>query len=114
MGPNGSIDAGLNMPFQLALLRPNIPNMKAELSVTCRHCGRRTPSALQMEPRTFADVRIGSNLERCHLCSRVDGYGRDDYYSLTRAPTEPPYDERAASAWRNRRDDTAGVSRKEK
>ena len=55
-------------------------HMKGELSVTCRRCGRRSPSALQMDPKTFADIRLKTNYECCRLCSHVDRYSRDDYY----------------------------------
>jgi hypothetical protein len=54
--------------------------MSPELSVTCKRCGRRTPSALQVEPRTFADLRLETNRESCDRCGFADRYSRDDFY----------------------------------
>jgi hypothetical protein len=55
-------------------------DMGGELSLTCKVCGRRFASALQMDPKTFEGIRMTNQLECCRLCSQVREYGRRDYY----------------------------------
>ena len=55
-------------------------DMELELRLTCKTCGRSFTSALQMEPKTFENIRITNQLECCRSCSQVRTYGRDDYY----------------------------------
>jgi hypothetical protein len=54
--------------------------MGAEVSLTCKVCGRGFASALQMDPKTFERIRTTNQLECCRVCSQVRPYSRGDYY----------------------------------
>ena len=54
--------------------------MEAELSLTCQVCGRRFASAVQVSPKTFEDMALTSQAERCLFCNKVRRYLRADYY----------------------------------
>ena len=56
--------------------------MERTLSLTCPQCGSEFASALQMDPRTFATIRVENNMERCMNCSFVKRYQKADYFFL--------------------------------
>jgi hypothetical protein len=49
------------------------------LSLVCPGCGGAFPSAMQMDPRTFAGIRISKVLECFPKCSRVSRFSKTDY-----------------------------------
>jgi uncharacterized Zn-finger protein len=49
------------------------------LSLVCPGCGVAFPSAMQMNPRTFEEIRISNLLECCPKCSRVSRFSKTDY-----------------------------------
>jgi DNA-directed RNA polymerase subunit RPC12/RpoP len=54
--------------------------MDRTLSLTCRTCGKEFPSALQMDPETFTDIRVDRNLERCPHCGYAHRYEKANYF----------------------------------
>jgi len=54
--------------------------VEGELSLTCRTCGRRFASALQIEVATFLKLRIVDHHECCHACGSVHRYQKTDYF----------------------------------
>ena len=70
----------------------------AVLTLTCPRCGEGFPSAMQMDPRTFEEIRVANLLERCPECSRVSRFNKPDY--LFRAPGESEINLRSGRARR--------------
>jgi hypothetical protein len=56
------------------------------LTLVCPACGATFPSAMQMDPRTFEEIRVVNLLECCPTCTRVSRFNKPDY--LFRAPGE--------------------------
>jgi uncharacterized C2H2 Zn-finger protein len=56
------------------------------LTLVCPACGTTFPSAMQMDPRTFEEIRVTNLFERCPKCGRVSRFNKADY--LFRAPGE--------------------------
>ena len=53
---------------------------------------------MQMDPRTFEEIRVTNLLERCPKCSRVSRFNKPDY--LFRAPGETEINLRSERARR--------------
>ena len=49
------------------------------LTLICPYCGKRFPSAMQLDPPTFAVIRLKSMWEHCSVCGRAWRFGKDDY-----------------------------------
>ncbi|TMK36972.1 MAG: hypothetical protein E6G58_03105 [Actinobacteria bacterium] len=49
------------------------------LSLECPHCGETFPSAIPMDPPTFATIRLESMLERCSACGHASRFSKHDY-----------------------------------
>ncbi len=49
------------------------------LSLECPDCGTMFPSAMQMDPPTFATIRLESMLERCSACGHASRFAKQDY-----------------------------------
>lgn len=54
--------------------------MERTLSLTCPRCGTEFASALQMDPETFAKIRLQTNIERCPNCGYSKRYQKGDYF----------------------------------
>jgi uncharacterized Zn-finger protein len=68
------------------------------LTLVCPACGATFPSAMQMHPRTFEEIRVANLSERCPVCSRVSRFNKPDY--LFRAPGETEINLRSGRARR--------------
>jgi len=68
------------------------------LTLVCPACGATFPSAMQMDPRIFEEIRVANLLERCPACSRVARFNKSDY--LFRAPGETEINLRSGRARR--------------
>jgi len=49
------------------------------LTLVCPHCGNSFPSAMKMDPNTFAAIRLESMLETCAACSLPSRFQKNDY-----------------------------------
>jgi hypothetical protein len=49
------------------------------LTLICPHCGEPFPSAMQIDPPTFAAIRLSNMFERCPSCTHASRFGKDDY-----------------------------------
>ena len=49
------------------------------LTLVCPHCGNSFPSAMEMDPTTFAAIRLQSMLETCAACSLASRFQKNDY-----------------------------------
>ena len=49
------------------------------LTLVCPGCGTAFASALQMDQRTFEEIRIVNVFECCSKCSRVSRFNKPDY-----------------------------------
>ena len=54
--------------------------MERTLSQTCPQCGQEFASALQMDPETFAKIKLENNIERCSICGYSKRYQKPDYF----------------------------------
>lgn len=49
------------------------------LCLVCPHCGATFPSAMQMDPESFAKIRVVKVLERCSACTQASRFNKADY-----------------------------------
>ncbi len=50
------------------------------LMLSCPHCGKSFPSAVQMDRAAFATIKIQGMRERCSACLRASRFNKDDYF----------------------------------
>ena len=54
---------------------------KDTLRLRCSHCGRNFPSAVQIDPKTWAAIRLDLGLiERCPHCGQSSSFSKSDYF----------------------------------
>jgi hypothetical protein len=54
------------------------------LTLICPMCGAIFPSAMQMDPRTFENIRLDQMLERCRACGSASRFKKSDYLFRSR------------------------------
>lgn len=50
------------------------------LSLVCPLCGVTFVSVMQVDPKTFAKIRVENMLERCSACHQAGRFQKGDYF----------------------------------
>lgn len=56
------------------------------LTLVCPHCAEAFPSAMQMDPRTFEEIRVKNMTERCPKCGHASRFQKADYLFRSNLP----------------------------